>query len=293
MSGHLARLALRATSPTTGLRPRPPGLFEQRPDAMSHEEERIPPDDGRPGPAPPDLASEGRPEHARPPSESPAAALPEDTSGWVEPRATGESVRRGAAPVRLHAETDRPVAAEAPTLRVSSRRAPSAAPGGPSPAPVTSAKLQRAVAAHDQTSMAEPEPQQLAPPLAPDSIDSRDSRIDRDRDRDRDLGADPSVRLPGHLPTSPAATAPATPIGRTEWPPSPAPSTPMVVPLPRLQPPAEPAPDAGSGITVTIGRIEVLPPAAAPTPAPPPRATTRRTTGAPDLADYLRSRGRS
>ncbi len=62
--------------------------------------------------------------------------------------------------------------------------------------------------------------------------------------------------------------------------------------LPRLQPAPRADHAQAPEVTVNIGRIEVVPPRAMESTTPRETTTPRRTAGAPDLADYLRDRGR-
>ena len=107
-----------------------------------------------------------------------------------------------------------------------------------------------------------------------------------------DDGATGEVRVQGALPEE-TGRADTRPEGSSPWSESPTPGLlSSSAPLPRLQPQTDREPNGAPEVTVTIGRIEVLPTPRAAPPPPPVRKQARRTTNAPELGAYLRDRRR-
>lgn len=283
MTGHLVRLAARATRPASGgLRPRVPALFE-RPAGLfaGHLTVALRPTGedvdavGEPGEraAAPRVPGPGVPETRRPaggprpvpptrraaPAGSGTPATPAPTRG-----ADGEDLRT-AQPTRRARRAGRRLVATA-------GRAPDDASPSRSPAAEESPRSSSAESSARQT----PVPEQVVASLVAEAVSAglRPRAAGRaPHESDDDAG---SVR--GTVPRAdPAATTP----------------------LPRLQTARSPEATrrdrrpAASEVTVNIGRIEVVPPAPEPRPPaarrPPPQA---RASGAPPLADYLRGRNR-
>lgn len=295
MTGHLARLAARATGQEAGLRPRARSLFEQPTNPASVGEYVAPGVPTSPGPdvagSGPDLAEHlpgGRPGGSRAPDR------PESVPGVAGPRGSAPPPPRG-----RQAETATPDRAE---MRPPSRGTP--LPQGPWPTPEPApdevpATGRPAAALRHVEQPGAPPPRGRTP-------------IETDASRPRPgVRPPPSITRHPRLVDPPAdgqsqeageaallsridAPQPSTgPVAREEGtaprPPVPVASQPAT--LPRLQP--APGTDRGQpGVTVNIGRIEVLPPRATESKRPPRTVPGRRTTGAPDLADYLRDRGR-
>lgn len=252
MSGHLARLALRATrSAAGGLRPRMASMFEQpggvEPGSLPAVEYGGPtpavaspvtsrtglPGEERPTPVPPAPASRA--------AGRPAVRAADTDTATVEPSAVA-SVHRDASPADEEASTipDGP-----------GRRDPQ--PAGSGPDDRSSLRRQDQAVA---SLVAEAVSAGLPAPVVP--------AVDRSPDTEPRTGR-PGVRpVRGLTPTHES---------------------------PRLRPPprAEQG-GAAPSVTVNIGRIEVVPPAPDNRKPPQRPRTPARASGAPRLADYLRGR---
>ena len=289
-SGYFARLAARSTQPTTGLRPRRLSLYEQPPSSALNA--------SRPEPGSAILAP---PRRSAPPAPADRARETPEPADAPTARAAA-----AAAPSALAPPTNRDVPPAGPTVDQ-----PSIEPGVP----------QDPTGLHaDEPSPQAPRPEPPRPhsPLTPRRLpetalagERRNGDGDRTGAEAKAPARTPAVTSPAdsvavpalsHVsttedmrPTSAEAAAhPASRDGEPDavvqlrpadvpQPPDP-PRLPQLHPRVRLEPPGTPAPQ----VTVTIGRIEVLPPAPPPRPsepAPPARAPT-----APALADYLRER---
>lgn len=286
MTSHLARLAARGAGQDAGLRPRALSLFEQPTNPASVDEYVAP---RGPTSSAPDVA-------APRPDVSMAPHSPEPGSDVDEPREPaplppGEPHAKAATPDQPNVR--RPSGETLPTTGPRPKSEPSL---DEIPAPDRPAGGRRAVE---------------EPAIRP--VPSR-TPIEADSARPGPEVPPPSSvpRHPGggrHLPDGPPAEAgdavavrrqgnpqPSTqPVAHEEGtsPREPMPVASQPTTLPRLQP--HPWADQGQApeVTVNIGRIEVLPPRATESKRPPKTtAPGRRTAGAPDLADYLRDRGR-
>lgn len=301
MTGHLARLALRATRPVPGLRPRTPALFEQGARAWSLEPDPAQPDATQGAVTQPDAT---QPDATQRAVTQRASHFPDGTRPDL-PRTDIESPETAPDPPR-HPTANRPPAQVEPRgPATSSTTSPAGGPANPvvsfvSPAPAPT---------EPRTRRAHPvEPPARSTSWRPDGPDE----VPQDRSNDR-TG---SPKAWTDLPALPTALPPSSAVLPTEHGPDPAAldrredaseaaigelrlrgalpdgTERLSAPLPRLLPQTDREPSRAPEVTVTIGRIEVLP---APRPAPPPppvRAPARRRTNAPDLAAYLRDRGR-
>lgn len=331
MTGHLARLAARATEPAgSGLRPRLPSLFE-------------PPAGLRPGDAGSALAgaNEARPgataagaaraglagsDPARPGLPGPDLPGP-DLAGSDLPgpdpaprgRARGAPVRRalarpphGSEPFG-EADDAGTAGAGPPATGAASRAAPS---GAPTPRTRARTTLRTGQSDGAAPSREEHAPGGLRARTTDPTTDARPSAGTPPAEATGSPAALPgsSVRaseqvvatlvaeaLAGGLRPA-AAGRDATTYDGTAPPRDGVPPTeaagPGAAPLPRLhtgrssEPGRRDRRPATPEVTVNIGRIEVVPPPPEPRPAAPRPRPPARASGAPALADYLRDRSR-
>lgn len=274
MTGHLTRLALRATRSATaasgGLRPRTLSLFERQPSATGFPDEyavRTPPFPRSTRQAAPDAS----PDPGVPPGAQPVP-FAEPGASAVTPVLSPLSIAH-ALPSADSAGF--PVADRAPSPGAAAADSRKAEPAAPASRPEPMGRSERTEPAERATT---------APPADPPHAPAGRPHP-------------PPTTPPPSRPEAPRADepAPAPAVGRVDpartavAPASPAPP-PQPTPLPRLTPAPREEP-AKQGVTVNIGRIEVVqPPKAEPRPAAPrPRA---KQGGAPKLADYLRERSR-
>ncbi len=292
MTGYLTRLARRATGPVPGLRPRTPAVFEQGVRAFALEEDAAPspvarsadappraeasitarPDPGRsavtrPEPRPPETAT-GAPERIRPPVTVQASPPPQRDGdpttpttavghvGGLQPPAAAATMRAAAPPPKApDPDHEQPARwREAPANPPPSPGDPPRRSPGPSPALRRDSPEQHDPPREDTTApIPRGQPTLIVDPLVP-SVAGEPAQ-----------GAVPAVATLSSAGTSSAV-------------------------LPRLQPPPGAVSSRPPEISVTIGRIEVLPANPA-VPTPPPAPKHVRRTSAPDLATYLRDRG--
>jgi hypothetical protein len=255
MTGYLMRLAVRSTQTGVGLRPRAPSLFEAVPPVL----EAASRDAGTSSAPVPTTTRAAPPE---PPADSPAVrpASQLHPPPEVDPASTTR-IAASAVPPAAAVATAAAASADGvvPARHADPVRTGEHPPAADRPAAVVTSRNRA--------------------PTTPLTASTGDTSASLDR-----LPAPLTVEIgaPSVAPMAPGE--PAAPV----------------VALPRLHPrppSAQPAPE----VKVSIGRIEVVaaPPtgpteAAVPSTAatPPVRATPRRATGAPALADYLRDRSR-
>lgn len=290
MTGHLARLACRATQSSSvsagGLRPRTPSLFERPSSAPGLVDEyavESPSTDPSAGPVRADAPEARRQALATPLTPgSPGVLRPESISPHDEHGQQPGSTPMSATDTRPAEPLTATAAAEGGSHTTT--------PPEPSSAtdPVT---LDRRLLVEQVTNVvAEKLPDLVA--AAPDAGAPAAPSVNTAH-----AGHDQPTRHRASRETTASVGAATGPVGvvvpaghpdtlrpsRERSAPASSP-----VPLPRLTPtpPVEDKP----GVTVNIGRIEVVPPPKATPPAARPAG--KRETGAPRLADYLRDRSR-
>lgn len=276
MTRHLARLALRAARPTGGLRPRSPSMFESAvaPPVLEQYAARVPAAVGEPPPPSSDAAGPRPTVRTVPDPDPPKPVGPAGEHRLLTAEAQRVPHRRElvtpepgrpAAPSRTALRLDAP-SRSAPPLRPLPDAARADDVGMPQPAPHPGPA---------QGARSGPDPSR-SPTAEPASVER----------------AGPATYSPG-----PTASETAAAPGATETPSAP-PHTEQPrldappVRLPRLQPPPGPDEQRAPEVTVTIGRIEVLPPARPERPPVGQKRPTRAASGAPKLSDYLRDRSR-
>lgn len=311
MTGHLARLALRTTRPVPGLRPRTPAHFEQGTQAWSLEPDAMQPDavppaarqraDRLSGPGPdvpwPDV---GPPDSAGPARNPRAERSLNEVGPWGPSTSSLRSPSSGRASPGEAFGGDVPTPTEPQARRTHPVeplvRSPRSRPDGPDG--VTQERpdntLDRAEGGASSASARTELPVRTTARPASTPALSADGDSARVRPDPADLsgdGATGELRVRGALPEWNGRLN-SRPEGSTPGSESPDPGllSPSA-PLPRLQPQTDREPNRAPEVTVTIGRIEVLPAPQAAPPPPPVRKPARRTTNAPDLASYLRDRG--
>lgn len=268
MTGHLSRLALRATGAApSGLRPRLPSMFEQALTTPAVAEEHGQPlrDVSRRGPAP---ATSLPPEARRAAVRSPApqggqpADDPDRDLHETQPDHPGAESSPAAADLRSGTDL----------VPVASMPARADVPDVP-PGEVGVGELVSAAAVTVAGQVAE-------------RVDDHVTRLEPTllTAPPRAKGQQPEDRLLDVLERI------EDPLGGQVGPPGPAAPTPM----PTLHPqPLARGQGSPPEVTVNIGRIEVLPAPAAETMKPAPRQRPQpKPSGAPKLADYLRDRSR-
>lgn len=301
--GYLARLASRATRPATGLRPRTAGMFE----GASHASADTFGDAvGRWTPAQQaahTVASDadGREPGHRPSVEPQVEATPTAAGADISADSSAElttKARDGATDGSTDGAWTSAVPPERRRLWAASTSVADAHDTGVAAHDVTEAHQATLPIPNGKNVFQQISTQTMSggaggsAPLEVASHDARPGSADRVPDRsDPGLGSPSPSSSPPDLPSweisEPALPSPR-PIGEParRQAPLPAPDPPG---LPRLHP-SMPEPDATpAGVTVTIGRIEVLPPAPDKPPRKPPRQRARPAT-APLLGDYLRQR---
>ena len=280
MTSHLARLAARAAGQGASLRPRSLSQFEQ-PTSHPSLVEYVAPGDPASGPdfpAPPPAASivvrspVAGPErdHPRPPSTPLPQGAPVTPDLPIARRSPGEEAPPPTSPVR----TPEPSLDEVPAIGPSAALPP--AVGLPQVRPERSRTPTEADTVHRPTEAVLPSTRLPEARTRPGVHPSEAGEAVAVRRQDAPLP--PTQRVADHGTTTPRELQPIEP---------------QPAALPRLHP--APRSDHGQApeVTVNIGRIEVLPPRAPEAKRPPATTAARRlTAGAPDLADYLRDRGR-
>lgn len=253
MTSHLARLALRATRPGTGLRPRPLALFEE-PGGDSRRTEY---DGPGPLPAPP-------PRRSAPDSPAPASASPVPTLGAAAVTASEA--------VSVAARRPEPV--------------PASAPGNHAQAEQHGSPLREMGATGEAAPDAAPIRGHFE--ALPPRVEAEPSRPVQGQRAGHGLLSTAVVPVAAEQAAEePPRRADSAP--RSHEPPAREAGDPVY--LPRLTPVSRSEPATEPTITVTIGRIEVLPPAE-PRKRTVPAKERRTETGAPNLAEYLRDRSR-
>lgn len=294
---HLARLAMRATRPAGGLRPRSPSMFERASAPLtlpdSTDSPNLAPESRWPeAPSRPDPAPQRGPEGLRGPEGRDDSAVRQvrlragdepDRRPQLEPAGhelAAEPISTGERALLDEADSAT-VGRRPPTVLDAAHSAPPDRVPGP---PDQVAELRSRPAGSRPQSWVDTGPslsmgERPRPPSPPDSADRRAaSRADEwPEQHDARL-------LTAQVTPRPRVVEAPTPPRATEAP-----------PLPRLRPISPPDQSRAPEITVTIGRIEVLPPRspeARPPPQPrqPQAQPSRRADGAPELAAYLRER---
>lgn len=271
--GHLARLALRATQPATGLRPRPLALYEQRASFPEITDRHGEPQQNRA--ARPGLADRPTAERVENPGAPGRTAAPASSEVTQDPLSVlSRTILDGFAgpPAQSVAVAGSPTAISTPR---------STAPADPLD-PATAAELVEPRGAALLTRTTDTQRPPAATPAGPDQ-----SPVDSPVGTGPPAAASPSARIDQPPAAVPGVTAALDVPGLPTL--SQGPPPPDAAGLPRLHlvRPTEPPPPRPE-VTVTIGRIEVLPPAPAKPSSPP--AGPRKASTAPKLADYLRDR---
>jgi hypothetical protein len=281
MTSHLARLAARAAGQGSGLRPRAVSQFEQAANQISAEEYVAPRDPTSPGP---DLA-------VPPPDANVAISSPEPAPDREEPR-----------PVTSPPTWDSPIEPATPDLPIVRRPARGEALRSSSPRPTPEPSLGevpttgRPAPFHPPVEVPEDRPVR-GPTLTEADSAGRPAReitplagAARPRPDLHASDAEEAVALRRQdAPQAPTQQVAHRDV-RTQRAPQPTASQPAT--LPRLQPAARAGQGQTPEVTVNIGRIEVLTPHTPESRRPSVTSTPRRPEGAPDLADYLRDKGR-
>lgn len=271
MTDHLARLALRATGAATpGLRPRSPSMFEQPIATPTTTGTRGQPASDVPRPGPAATAPAAPPEARR------AAAPPVSESGHMgylvrdlETRPDGQ--RGEAARTEAGARPDGDVEpALASPVRADRR---GVLPSDVGVAERVSAALRSVTRQPAERGNLQFSPLEPALPTAPPVSEGRQSE---DRPVEVLVRVDEQIRAAVEAEGSGDRTPVVAPT-----------------PMPTLHPqPLARRPGSPPQVTVSIGRIEVLPAPAAPAKPPPRSRPQPKSSGAPKLADYLRDRSR-
>jgi len=286
VTGHLARLALRATRPANsgsgGLRPRTPSLFERSASVAGLPEEYA----GEPvASSPPPVASARAGDTAAEHSQLPSAEAVDRSPGQALERPRARSAEVEANPL-APAPAAHPV--EPGNDRERIQPAPDSREDGSPAAPAASVALDRpplveqvtqAVTSQLAEIVAAPLGGRASPPDPPVALADAGTARDAATHAPAQPGDETSPAAVVVRAIAPEPTVPAKKTANLQH----------ATPLPRLTP-APPAEPDKPGVTVNIGRIEVLPPPKAQPPAPPP--VRKRESGAPKLADYLRDRSR-
>lgn len=280
--GYLSRLVLRSTRSDTGLRPRPSAVYEA-PTADFAVRRALDDRSGPSTPAEPALAGEVATELAD--EEHRVSREPRTRLSWAvstvgERQETNEdavsvsSARQAVqSTVRTPVERGDPAAGENDVPR-------SAVSGEVKPGPTVSRRT-------PATQQARPGTQQVVAGNTEQELQTNEIRTRADRDVSEPDRATKAGAVAAPSWAHAGGTVGPASQGRGETSQVPAGSAwsePVPV-VPRLEVPMEVGePD----VNVTIGRIEIVRPTVAePAPRPVPR---RRTTSAPDLAEYLKSR---
>jgi hypothetical protein len=290
--GYLSRLVLRSTRPDTGLRPRPSAVYE--PPTAEPLVRRSP--DDRPGPGTPaeqDVSRALDPnEHAVSGSSMPELVERDDFAAPEKDAAIAwrlPTTRQASSGTRHGPTGDLPSEPQVPEVRVQAKRDGSVSVRRAMAAP---GSLARAVEAGSVANRVGGEAgrtrgdvgQVVEVSQAGEVGEAGDARGDLDETRGKAVAARGEVSQ-RRGEASRARTDVNEARGQAgQMPTGLAWGEPVAV-VPRLEVPVEVGePD----VKVTIGRIEIVRPAVA-EPAPRP-APGRRTTSAPDLAEYLKSR---
>lgn len=300
MTGHLARLALRTTQSMPGLRPRKPALFEQETTAWLVEPNAIQAENDLQAEAVQPVARSGAHHLADPSPDEPRSdnRSPESVSSARSPMAGGFRKDSGVSPSHdlvseMPSPNDSPARRRQPVdpTANSPRPRPHGLDDGPQDPPNDTPDVAK------DGSNSRPSRSALPVRTTGPQLTTQDSFPDSGSARVRfdtaDLEADVPIRELREARGLPQETVPANqgPETSSSWSDTriPGPLSPSV-PLPRLQPPSDRERSGAPEVTVTIGRIEVLPAARAVPPPPHVPKPARRATNAPDLGTYLRDR---